>query len=160
VLAAYSLRIRTSTGRELEGVGSKRDRGRIVSRISALANDPRPQGCEKLAGAVNAWRVRQGDYRILFTVDDEARVVDVFKIGHRREVYMRQELALGKRPLKAIVNEALKRGLGLEAPALQEPYRIRPHSSRFLPGVDAGKLNQLADELEAGEFHVRHPARR
>jgi mRNA interferase RelE/StbE len=86
-LAAYSLRIRTSAGRELEGVGSKRDRGRIVSRISALANDPRPKGREKLAGTVNAWQVRQGDYRILFTVDDEARVVDVFKIGHRREVY-------------------------------------------------------------------------
>ena len=86
-MAAYSIRIKTSAGRELLGVGSKRDRGRIVSRISALAGDPRPIGCEKLAGAVNAWRVRQGDYRILFTVDDAARVVDIFKIGHRREVY-------------------------------------------------------------------------
>lgn len=86
-MAVYSLRIRTSAGRELGGVGSKRDRSRIVSRINALANDPRPSGCEKLAGATNAWRVRQGDYRILFTVDDEAVVVDVFKIGHRREVY-------------------------------------------------------------------------
>lgn len=86
-MAAYSVQIRTSAGRELEGVGSKRDQGRIVSRIRALANDPRPAGCEKLAGAANAWRVRQGDYRILFTVDDEARVVDIVKIGHRREVY-------------------------------------------------------------------------
>jgi mRNA interferase RelE/StbE len=86
-LAVYSLRIRTSAGRELEGVGSKRNRSRLVSRISALASEPRPNGCEKLAGAVNAWRVRQGDYRILFTVDDEARVIDIFKIGHRREVY-------------------------------------------------------------------------
>jgi mRNA interferase RelE/StbE len=58
-----------------------------VSRIKALAGDPRPNGCEKLAGASNAWRVRQGDYRILYTVDDETRVVDIFKIGHRREVY-------------------------------------------------------------------------
>ena len=86
-MAVYSLRIKTSAGRELEDVGSKRDRDRVVSRIKALASDPRPNGCEKLAGAANAWRVRQGDYRILFTVDDEARVVDVFKIGHRREVY-------------------------------------------------------------------------
>ena len=86
-MAAYSLRIKTSAGRDLEAIGSRRDQGRIVSRIKMLANDPRPKGCEKLAGAVNAWRVRQGDYRILFTVDDEARVVDVFKIGHRREVY-------------------------------------------------------------------------
>jgi mRNA interferase RelE/StbE len=86
-LAAYSLRIKTSAGRELEAVGSRRDQRRIVSRISALAIEPRPPGSEKLAGAANAWRVRQGDYRILFTVDDEARLVDVFKIGHRREVY-------------------------------------------------------------------------
>jgi mRNA interferase RelE/StbE len=86
-LASYSLRIRTSAGRELEAVGSRRDRARIVSRINALANEPRPANCEKLAGAANAWRVRQGDYRILYTVDDEARVVYVFKIGHRREVY-------------------------------------------------------------------------
>jgi len=86
-LAVYSLRIKTSAGRELEDVGSRRDRDRIVSRIRALGSDPRPNGCERLAGASNAWRVRQGDYRILYTVDDEARVVDVFKIGHRREVY-------------------------------------------------------------------------
>jgi mRNA interferase RelE/StbE len=86
-LDAYSLRIKTSAGRELERVASKRDRGRIVSRIGALAGDPRPPGCEKLAGASNAWRVRQGDYRILFTIDDEIRLVEVFKIGHRREVY-------------------------------------------------------------------------
>ena len=86
-MAVYSLRIKTSAGRELEDVGSRRDRDRIVSRIKALASDPRPNGCEKLAGASNAWRVRQGDYRILYTVDDEGRVVDIFKIGHRREVY-------------------------------------------------------------------------
>ena len=47
---------------------------------------PRPMGAEKLSGH-DLYRVRQGDYRILFNVDDEARVVDVFKIGHRREVY-------------------------------------------------------------------------
>ena len=86
-MAAYSLCIRTSAGRELEDVGSKRDQHRIVSRIRALADDPRPAGSEKLAGTANVFRVRQGDYRILFTVDDEARVVDIFKIGHRREVY-------------------------------------------------------------------------
>jgi hypothetical protein len=73
---------------------------------------------------------------------------------------LRQEMALGKRSLKTIVNEALKRGLGLEAPVRQQPYRITPHSSRFVPGVDMGKLNQLADELEVGEFHLPRPAER
>ena len=64
-----------------------------------------------------------------------------------------KEVALGKRSLKAVVNDALKRGLGLEAPTRTQPYRIKAHSSAFLPGVDTGKLNQLADELEAGQFH-------
>jgi hypothetical protein len=70
---------------------------------------------------------------------------------------LRQELALGKRPLKLIVNEALKRGLGLEEPIQQQPYRVTPHSSGFVPGIDVGKLNQLADEMEAGEFHRPRP---
>lgn len=86
-MAAYSLRIKPSAGRELESIDSKRDLRRIVTRIRALGTEPRPSGIEKLAGTPNAWRVRQGDYRILFTIDDSDRVVEVFKIGHRREVY-------------------------------------------------------------------------
>lgn len=86
-MVAYSLRIRTSAGRQLEKIGSRRDQGLIVRQITALAAEPRPAGCEKLAGAEDAWRVRQGDCRILCTIEDEARIVDVFKIGHRREVY-------------------------------------------------------------------------
>ena len=70
--------------------------------------------------------------------------------------HLRQEVALGKRPLKAIINEALKRGLGLEPPSRRKPYRVTPHSSRFLGGIVVGKLNQLADELEADEFQTRH----
>lgn len=86
-MAVYSLHIKPSAARELEGVGSKRDLQRLVNRIKRLAVEPRPPGVEKLAGSPNAWRVRQGDYRILFTIDDANRAVDVFKIGHRREVY-------------------------------------------------------------------------
>ena len=73
---------------------------------------------------------------------------------------LRQERALGKCSLKVIVNEALKRGLGLAAPVSQQPYRIAPHSSRFLAGVDVGKLNQLADEIEASEFQPSTPSAR
>ena len=71
---------------------------------------------------------------------------------------LRHEQALGKRSLKLIVNEALKRGLGLEEPVRQQPYRVTPHSSRFVTGIDIGKLNHLADELEAGEFDLPRPA--
>jgi hypothetical protein len=69
---------------------------------------------------------------------------------------LRQEAALGKRSFKRIVNEALARGLGLQAPPARKPYRVKPHASPFLAGIDPGKLNQLADELEAGEFAARH----
>jgi hypothetical protein len=74
-------------------------------------------------------------------------------------IRLKQEAALGKRPLKAIVNEALRRGLGLEAEKRPETYRVKPHSSGFLPGVDPGKLNALADELEAGEFLAKRSPR-
>ncbi len=69
--------------------------------------------------------------------------------------HLRRELALGKRTLKAIINDTLKRGLALEAPVSKQAYRVTPHSSRFVAGIDVGKLNLLADELEAGEFQPR-----
>ncbi len=65
---------------------------------------------------------------------------------------IKQEVALGKRPLKAVVNDALRKGLGLEPIKRSKPYRIKPHSSGFVAGIDPGHLNQLVDELEAGEF--------
>jgi mRNA interferase RelE/StbE len=52
-----------------------------------LSAEPRPPGCEKLSGHADRYRVRQGDYRIVYAVDDIAQVVLVVKVGHRREVY-------------------------------------------------------------------------
>ncbi|MGA0846044.1 MAG: antitoxin [Luteolibacter sp.] len=72
---------------------------------------------------------------------------------------LKQEAAMGKRPLKVIVNEALRMGLGLTSAKRSKPYRVRPHSSAFVAGIDPGKLNQLADELEAGEFRAKHSSR-
>lgn len=72
---------------EIERISDKRDRQRIVRRITALATEPRPRGCEKLAGASSVYRVRQGSYRVVYLVDDSARTIDVLKVGHRREVY-------------------------------------------------------------------------
>jgi mRNA interferase RelE/StbE len=60
---------------------------RIFPRIKALATDPRPQGCKKLSGGRDEWRIRIGDYRVIYIVDDEERVVRVTRIAHRREVY-------------------------------------------------------------------------
>jgi len=64
-----------------------RIRPRIASAIRALAADPRPPGCKKLAGSTDYFRIRVGDYRVLYEVRDRDILVLVIKIGHRREVY-------------------------------------------------------------------------
>jgi mRNA interferase RelE/StbE len=88
-VAGYRLLIKPSALKELDGVGSKRDRQRIVNTSQALAVDPRPRGFDKLAGATGLFRVRRGRYRIVYAIDDDERTIDVIKIGHRREVYRR-----------------------------------------------------------------------
>jgi len=84
-VANYDLRIKPSAVKELEALQAT-DRRRIVSKIQNLAVEPRPQGCEKLTGQ-DRFRLRQGDFRILFEVDDGLRTVTIVKIGHRRDVY-------------------------------------------------------------------------
>ncbi len=84
-MANYSLLIKPSAAKELEAL-PKKDRQRVVTKIQGLATNPRPPGCEKLSGE-DLYRVRQGNYRILYTLDDKKLVVVVIKIGHRREVY-------------------------------------------------------------------------
>ena len=85
-MARYRVLIKPSAVREIEAIPQKRQRQRIVSRIRALANDPRPPGCEKLTGQ-DRYRVRQGQYRIVYSVEDDALVVYVVKVGHRSDVY-------------------------------------------------------------------------
>lgn len=60
---------------------------RVIAAIQALANNPRPPGCRKLAGGKNDWRVRVGDYRVVYEIADQIRVVRVNRVRHRREVY-------------------------------------------------------------------------
>ncbi|HEY5284190.1 MAG TPA: type II toxin-antitoxin system RelE/ParE family toxin, partial [Polyangia bacterium] len=59
---------------------------RVIAKIQLLASNPRPPGCEKLSGA-EKYRIRQGDYRILYEIDDAAKLVTIVKVGNRREVY-------------------------------------------------------------------------
>ncbi len=60
---------------------------RIIQAISCLENTPRPPGSMKVKGLDDVWRIRTGDYRILYAIEDDRLVVLVLKIGHRREVY-------------------------------------------------------------------------
>lgn len=86
-MASYSLRIKRTAARDIEAIAGKADRQRIVRRISALADDPRPPGCEKLAGHEGRYRIRQGNYRILYSIEDAELLIWVVKVGHRRDVY-------------------------------------------------------------------------
>ncbi len=86
-MAGSSIQIKRSAAKELGSIGSKKDRQRIIARIRALAEDPRPQGAEKLSGSRDRYRIRQGDYRILYEIQDDILIVVVVKIGHRRGVY-------------------------------------------------------------------------
>jgi mRNA interferase RelE/StbE len=87
-MESYKVLIRRSAVGELGRI-PKKDLHRVVERIWALATDPRPKGSEKLS-AQERYRTRQGDYRIVYAINDDRRTVEVVKIGHRSEVYRRQ----------------------------------------------------------------------
>jgi mRNA interferase RelE/StbE len=81
----YNLLIKKSAVKELKQVPSKQLK-RLIARILALEHNPRPQGAEKLA-ASEYYRIRQGDFRIVYGIDDGEMMIEIIKIGHRREVY-------------------------------------------------------------------------
>ncbi len=84
-MAEYSIRFKTSPQKQLQNI-PVRDAVKIVDRIKRLAQQPRPPDSSKLAGG-ERYRIRQGDYRAIYSVDDSAKIVMVVKIAHRREVY-------------------------------------------------------------------------
>jgi len=84
-MAEYKIYIRRSVKKDLLSV-SKQDLKRIIKRITLLTQNPRPRGCEKLSGQ-ERYRIRQGKYRIIYSVQDKELTIWVVKIGHRREVY-------------------------------------------------------------------------
>jgi mRNA interferase RelE/StbE len=86
-VASYRVLIKTSAGKELAAVASKVDRQRLVERIQGLAINPRAHGSDKLAGYADRYRMRQGNFRIVYLIDDEASTVTIFKVGHRKDVY-------------------------------------------------------------------------
>ena len=85
-MAKYELGIKPPARRELEKLSDALI-ARMIPKIEGLATDPRPAGCKKLHGHSDMWRIRVGDYRIVYIVDDEYKSVSVTRIAHRREVY-------------------------------------------------------------------------
>ena len=86
VAGAYEVEVENSAAKALQRL-QRHDQIRVVSAVADLAAEPRPNGCTKLSGTEAAYRVRVGDYRVVYTVDDAERVVTVTRVGHRREVY-------------------------------------------------------------------------
>ena len=86
-MASYRILLTKSAAKELDAVPTK-DRQRIVTKIGSLAHNPRPVGVEKLSGD-EKYRIRQGDYRILYEILDAELIVTVVRVGNRREVYRR-----------------------------------------------------------------------
>jgi mRNA interferase RelE/StbE len=98
-VARYEVRIKPSARKELEAVGLKKDRQRIVAAILNLADDPRPSGCRKLSGR-EKYRIRCGDYRIVYSVQDVILVVTIVRVGHRSDVHRRADHG-GRNPILA-----------------------------------------------------------
>ena len=85
-MAKYALGIKPSARKELENLSDSLI-ARLAPKIDALAADPRPSGCRKLHGYKDLWRIRVGDYRVVYIIDDDRKTVSVTRVAHRREVY-------------------------------------------------------------------------
>ena len=84
-MGKYRIEIKKTAQKELESIPIK-DLQRIVFKIQSLAENPRPIGCVKLSGQ-ERYRIRQGNYRILYSIQDDLLLIYVVKIGHRKDVY-------------------------------------------------------------------------
>ena len=85
-MASYEVLLKASAAKEIEDVPNRKDRRRIIERIRSLGDEPRPPGCQKLSGQ-DKYRVRQGVYRIVYSIQDETLVVQIVKVGLRKDVY-------------------------------------------------------------------------
>ncbi len=85
-MASYRLFIKPSAVKEIEAIPTQQDRRRVVHRIESLADNPRPPGCQKLSGN-DRYRIRQGVYRIVYSIEDKQLIVFVVRVGHRKDVY-------------------------------------------------------------------------
>lgn len=85
-MSSYTIDIRASAQKELDALDDVVF-ARIDRKILALAHTPRPAGCKKLRGHKDVWRIRAGDWRVVYLIDDSARRVSIIRVAHRREAY-------------------------------------------------------------------------
>jgi mRNA interferase RelE/StbE len=85
-MSDYRITFARSAGKELDKLDSPIAR-RVLTAIEKLAKSPRPPGCVKLTASHNDWRIRIGDWRVIYTIDDAAKTVDVSAVRHRSDAY-------------------------------------------------------------------------
>jgi mRNA interferase RelE/StbE len=85
MMAGYSVFFRESVEKDLRTI-PKKDLKKILQRIHLLVAEPRPQGCEKLTGQ-ERYRIRQGRYRIVYSIQDDELTVWIVKVGQRKDIY-------------------------------------------------------------------------
>ncbi len=84
-MAKYEISVKKSAVKELDDI-PKKELQKIIKKIQALSSEPRPQGSQKLSHK-EQYRIRQGDYRVIYYIDDDNLTVHIIKVGHRREIY-------------------------------------------------------------------------
>jgi len=84
----YFVEVKPSARKELEALPDNLV-ARVVPKIDSLSQVPRPAGCKKLKGYKDQWRIRVGDWRVVYIIDDSAKLISITRIAHRREVYDR-----------------------------------------------------------------------
>jgi mRNA interferase RelE/StbE len=82
----YEIVFARTARKELESLDSKLS-FKILEKIKTLETNPRPSGCKKLKGEQNLWRLRIGDYRVVYSVDEINKLVDISVVRHRKDVY-------------------------------------------------------------------------
>ena len=85
-MADYSINVARAARKELESLDASEVK-RIFPKIMALSKQPRPSGCLKLTGEDTLWRIRVGDYRIIYEIDDTSEIIDIVRIRHRSRAY-------------------------------------------------------------------------
>jgi mRNA interferase RelE/StbE len=85
-MAPYKIEVSATAERHLKRI-RREDKVRILRAISLLANEPRPSGCKKMSGYDYIYRIRIGNYRVIYEIDGKQIIIIILKIGHRREVY-------------------------------------------------------------------------
>ena len=85
-MADYEITFARSARKEFQALPSSVAE-RVLKKVESLSSEPRPAGCRKLRGPTNLWRLRVGEYRVVYDIDDDNRIIDIVIVRHRSDAY-------------------------------------------------------------------------